>query len=66
MANGTCGNLTSTMIHCHRVAIKKQMDNLIITSQTLPSFFLVGGAARDIPGELNNFLLMLGKYANWL
>lgn len=37
------------MIHCYRVSVKKQMDNLTLTSQTLPSFFLTGGAARDIP-----------------
>lgn len=51
VANGTCENPVSTMIHCYRVAIKKQMENLTLTSQTLPSFFLTGGAARDIPGN---------------
>lgn len=50
IANGTDENPTSTMIHCYRVLIKKQMDSLILTSQSLPSFFLTGGAARDIPG----------------
>lgn len=50
VANGTCDNPASTMIHCYRVSVKKQMDSLTLTSQTLPSFFLVGGAARDIPG----------------
>lgn len=37
------------MIHCYRVSVKKQMDSLTLTSQSLPSFFLTGGAARDIP-----------------
>lgn len=49
VANGICENPASTMIHCYRVSVKKQMDNLTLTSQTLPSFFLTGGAARDIP-----------------
>lgn len=51
VANGTVENPASTMIHCYRVSVKRQMDNLTITSQSLPSFFLTGGAARDIPGE---------------
>lgn len=51
VANGTTENPASTIIHCYRVSIKKQMDNLTITSQSLPSFFLTGGAARDIPGD---------------
>lgn len=51
VANGTVENPTATMIHCYRVSVKKQMDNLILTSQSLPSFFLTGGAARDIPGK---------------
>lgn len=51
VANGTIENPTSTMIHCYRVSVKKQMDSLTVTSQSLPSFFLTGGAARDIPGK---------------
>lgn len=51
VANGTTENPASTMIHCYRVSVKKQLDNLTLTSQSLPSFFLTGGAARDIPGE---------------
>lgn len=50
VANGTIDNPASTMVHCYRVTVKKQMDNLTLTSQSLPSFFLTGGAARDIPG----------------
>lgn len=50
VANGTIDNPSSTMIHCYRVTVKKQLDNLTLTSQSLPSFFLTGGAARDIPG----------------
>lgn len=53
VANGTTENSASTMIHCYRVSVKKQMDNLTLTSQSLPSFFLTGGAARDIPGNQN-------------
>lgn len=49
-ANGTSGNTASTMIHCYRVQIRKQGDNLSINSQALPSFFLISGAGRDIPG----------------
>lgn len=36
------------MIHCYRVSIKKRLETLTLTSQTLPSFFLSGGAGRDI------------------
>lgn len=36
------------MIHCYRVSIKKRLEILTLTSQTLPSFFLSGGAGRDI------------------
>lgn len=50
VANGTIDNPASTMIHCYRVTVKKQLDTLTLTSQSLPSFFLTGGAARDIPG----------------
>lgn len=49
VANGTDENPASSMIHCYRVSVKKQMDSLTLTSQSLPSFFLTGGAARDIP-----------------
>lgn len=49
VANGTDENPASTMIHCYRVTVKKQMDTLTMASQSLPSFFLTGGAARDIP-----------------
>lgn len=48
MANGDCETPSSTMIHCYRVSIKKRLDALTLTSQTLPSFFLSGGAGRDI------------------
>lgn len=59
VANGTNENPASTIIHCYRVSIKKQMDNITINSQSLPSFFLTGGAARDIPGSnLTAFLLI--------
>lgn len=47
VANGMGENPASTMIHCYRVSVKKQMDSLTLTSQSLPSFFLTGGAARD-------------------
>lgn len=47
--NGECKNVSSIMINCYRVSIKKQLDKLTITSQALPSFFLCEGAGRDIP-----------------
>lgn len=47
VANGMGENPASTMIHCYRVSVKKQMDSLTLTRQSLPSFFLTGGAARD-------------------
>lgn len=53
VANGTTENAASTMIHCYRVSVKKHLDNLTLTSQSLPSFFLTGGAARDIPGTIH-------------
>lgn len=49
VANGMSENPASTMIHCYRVSVKKQTDTLTLSSQSLPSFFLTGGAARDIP-----------------
>lgn len=49
VANGECKNVSSIMINCYRVSIKKQLDKLTITSQALPSFFLCEGAGRDIP-----------------
>lgn len=52
VANGTDENPASSMVHCYRVSVKKQMDSLTLTSQSLPSFFLTGGAARDIPGTV--------------
>lgn len=55
VANGTNENPASTMIHCYRVTVKKQLDSLTLTSQTLPSFFLTGGAARDIPGKMKSY-----------
>lgn len=63
VANGTTENPASTIIHCYRVSVKKQMDNLTITSQCLPSFFLTGGAARDIPGskDKHEHLFFFGK-----
>lgn len=48
VANGDSVIPSSTMIHCYRVSIKKRLDALTLTSQTLPSFFLSGGAGRDI------------------
>lgn len=50
VANGDCKNIASTMINCFRVLVKKQNDKLVITSHSLPSFFLCEGAGRDIPG----------------
>lgn len=48
VANGMGENPASTMmVHCYRVSVKKQMDNLTLASQSLPSFFLTSGAARD-------------------
>lgn len=52
MASGNFETPSSTMIHCYRVTIRKQNETLTINSQTLPSFFLNGGAGRDIPGIL--------------
>lgn len=49
VANGECKTVSSIMINCYKVSIKKQLDKLTITSQTLPSFFLCEGAGRDIP-----------------
>lgn len=48
VSNGECDVPSSTMIHCYRVSIKKRLDTLTLTSQTQPSFFLTGGAGRDI------------------
>lgn len=61
VANGTNENPASTIIHCYRVSLKKQMENLTITSQSLPSFFLTGGAARDIPGTIEIIQLDLKR-----
>lgn len=49
VTNGECKNVSSTMINCYKVSIKKKLEKLTITSQSLPSFFLCEGAGRDIP-----------------
>lgn len=46
------GNDKNTMIQCYRVLIHKQNDKLMITSQSLRSFFASEGAGRDINGNL--------------
>lgn len=48
VSNGESKSITSTMINCYRVLVKKQNDKLTITSLSLPSFFLCEGAGRDI------------------
>lgn len=48
VSNGESKNISSTMINCYRVLVKKQNDKLTITSLSLPSFFLCEGAGRDI------------------
>lgn len=51
VANGANENAASTMINCYRVSIKQETGALALTSHTLPSFFVGGGAARDIPSK---------------
>lgn len=49
VVNGECKNVSSIMVNCFRVSIKKHLEKLTITSQALPSFFLCEGGGRDIP-----------------
>lgn len=49
-ANGENDDGPSTMIRCYRINVEKKLENVTLTSQALPSFFLNAGAGRDIPG----------------
>lgn len=53
VANGANENATSTIIYCYRVSVKLQFNKLVISSERLPSFFVGGGAVRDISSNLH-------------
>lgn len=37
------------MINCYRVSVEKRLENVSLSCQAMASFFLNGGAGRDIP-----------------
>lgn len=53
VANGANENATSTIIYCYRVSVKLQFNKLVLSSERLPSFFVGGGAVRDISSNLH-------------